>query len=209
MGLSAPFSSGEARELVPASGYLGVIVGVYDIGTQDGGQFGAKRQIVVTWELHNKKGVVRDKAGNPLTISKFYTLSFNEKATLRKDVEAMTGRAFSDAEASRGFDVEKLLGTACRLRVVHYSKTSGQTGDKIGTLMPLDEDDPKPEAVSDETYFEIDSASAEKREVPDFVPKWIANKVRQSKEYGGSNGQPQGNPMTVPSAVPTGDDIPF
>lgn len=211
MGLKVNGSgSGEARELVPAGGYLGVICGVYDIGTQAGGQYGPKRQIVVTWELHNKKGVVKDKAGEPVTISKFYTLSFNEKATLRKDVEAMTGTPVSESDALAGFDIENLLGMQCRLRVVHYEKKDKSKGDKIGTLMPLDEDDPKPEAVSDSVYFEITPEVIAAKAVPDYVPKWVANKVRESTQLGGT-GKPAGNPLAGPVTVPAdnGDDIPF
>jgi hypothetical protein len=55
-------------------------------------------------------------------VSKFYTLSLNEKANLRKDLESWRGKAFSDAEIENGFDIEKLIGANCYLNIAQNDK---------------------------------------------------------------------------------------
>jgi hypothetical protein len=220
MGLKAKDGGGEPRELVPAGSYFGVVCGVYDIGTQAGGQYGPKRQMVVTWELHKRKGPARNAAGNILTISNFYSLSFGSKSNLRKDVEAMNGSAFADGSE---YDVEEMLGKACRLQVVHEKKADGSPRDAIGSFMPLDDDDTPPRGELDERYFEVTDHVVRHNDVPDWVPSWIAKRVRESAEMGGSKGTPAASasaapangrrtaPVPVGPAVADGDDsdIPF
>lgn len=202
MGLKAKDTGGgEPRELVPAGNYIGRICGVYDIGTQAGGMYDPKHQIVVTWELHRRKGPARNGTGAVLTISKFYTLSFHEKATLRKDVESLLGQSFDDGSE---FDVESLVGLSCRVQVVHQKKANGDPRDAIGALMPLDEDDPTPKPELDDVYFEIRPDHA----IPDNVPKWVQQKVSESLEYGG--GKKNGAPRPAPvGAGAVDDDIPY
>lgn len=200
MGLKAKDTGGgEPRELVPAGNYLGRVCGVYDIGTQAGGMYDPKHQIVVTWELHKRKGPARNGKGEVLTISKFYTLSFHEKATLRKDVEALLGQSFDDGTE---FDVESLLGMSCRLQVVHTKKQNGDPRDAIGALMPLDDDDSVPKPELDDVYFEIRPDHA----IPDNVPKWVRKKVEESVEYGGKS---NGTTRAPVAAGVADDDIPY
>jgi hypothetical protein len=209
MGLMAKSGgNGEPRELVPAGGYFAVVCGVYDIGTQAGGMYGPKRQFVVTWELHKKSGPATDSQGRALTISNFYTLAFSEKANLRHDVESMLGITFSEATVRDGFDIETLLSVPCRLRVVHGKKADGSPRDEIGSLMPLDEDDPKVQPALDHHYFEIRPGE---REIPDWVPKWVANKIAESQEFGAAPRRPAApaRPAMAAAGAPVDDDCPF
>lgn len=106
-------------EKAPVGMQQSVCVFVHDIGTQVGeyqGQRNVRHQIIVTWELAEK-----EISGEPFLLSKFYTLSLNEKATLRKDLESWRGKAFSEEEA-QGFDVEKLIGANCFLNVTATEK---------------------------------------------------------------------------------------
>jgi hypothetical protein len=201
-------SEGEPRELVPAGNYLGVICGVYDLGTQSGGQYGPKPQILVQWELHKRRGPARDAKSNILTISNFYTLSFGDKANLRKDVEAMLGKTFSEEEAKAGYDIEDLLGKACRLQIVHEPKQGGGTRDQIGAIMALDDDDDAPRGELSEAYFEIKEGD---RTIPETVPEWIKKLIHRSKEFGGGNpvnGRPAAR-QPVGATAGGDDDIPF
>jgi hypothetical protein len=175
-------SSGAARKPVPAGNYFGVCIGVFDIGTQ-ASQFGDKRQIILQFELHKKKGVCRNDEGHPLTISKFYNLAFNDKATLRKDVESMLGRKFTEDEAKAGYDVTQLLEQPVRLVVEHGTKADGSVKDGIKVFMPLDEDDNPPKVESNAVVYELNPDA----EIPDTVPEWVAKKVNESKEMGGGS----------------------
>jgi hypothetical protein len=178
---------GAPRTPIPAGNYFGVCIGVYDIGTHVG-IYGPKRRVVIQFELHKKKGVCRTEDGKPITLSKFYTLSFNEKATLRGDVESMLGRKFTDAEAKTGYDITQLLGTATRLVVTHNRQPDGSVRDAIDVFMPLDDDDDRPKPVSSAIVYEISPPTL----VPDSVPSWLAKKINESEEMKGSSKQPAG-----------------
>ncbi len=175
MGRNLKIDDSKPRDLIPAGNYLGRIVGIYCIGTQDGGQYEPKEQCIITWELSNKKGPVRDGEGRSLTISNFYTLSMNEKANLRRDLETILG---ADLKAGDDFDVESVLGTPCRLSVAHV-EVNGKTRERIKALMALDPDDPKPSTEMDEVYFDCLATS----EIPAGVPGWVAKFVERSVEW--------------------------
>lgn len=214
MGTLRAKDEGEPRKPIPAGNYFAIVCGVYDIGTQTGGQYGPKHQIIVQWELHKRKGPMRNEKGDVMTTSNFYGLSFGDLSNLRHDVEAMLGRKFTAAEAKSGYDIEELLGKPCRLQIVHDTKADGKIKDMIGTIMPLDEDDEKPKGEVDEVYFEINLHDLT---VPSSVPEWVAKIIRRSSEFigekagtatgGGSSGRQTarvgvGAPMQD-------DDIPF
>lgn len=96
-----------------------VCVFVHDIGNQPGEYQGKPRiahKIIVAWEL-GQKMTTGEFAGKPFMITKYYTLSLSEKASLRKDLEAWRGKAFTEAEL-KGFDVESIKGANCLLSIV-------------------------------------------------------------------------------------------
>lgn len=209
MGIVAR-QSGEVREPVPAGNYFGVCVGVYDLGTQPGGQYGPRHQVVLQFELHKKKGVCRNKEGKPLTISNFYSLSFGEKANLRIDVQKILGRSFTDEEAKQGYDVTQLIDRACRLTIEHSKKEDGSTRDQIGAFMPLDEDDPKVTPETDGIVYELNVGE----DVSSAVPEWIRKRIEQSAEWVKAHGKTSGKSVgggkrqTVP-ADDEDDDVIF
>lgn len=187
-------STGMPRDPVPAGNYFGVVVGVYDIGTQEGGKFGPKHQIVVQLELHKRKGVVRDKEGNPLRISKFYNLAFSDKADLRKDCEKILNRKFTPEEAKEGYDVTQLIDKACRLTVANEEKDDGTIRDQIDSFMAMDEDDPEIEPESSSVVYELWPGD----EFKDEVPEWIQKLAQKSQEW-----QAGGAPRRKPTAAAT------
>lgn len=213
MGSLRAKAEGEPRKPIPAGNYFGIICGVYDIGTQTGGQYGPKHQIIVSWELHKKKGAVRNEAGVVQSISNFYGLSFSELSSLRKDVESMLGRKFTLPEAKSGYDVEELLGKPCRLQIIHDTKADGTIRDMIGTIMPLDEDDEVPNAELERVYFEITPDHV----IPETVPEWVAKMIRRSQEFGGGEtsrspvgaGATGGRNGAGKAATEFDDDCPF
>lgn len=203
--------SGDARKPVPAGNYLGVVVGVYDLGTQTGGQFGDKHQLAISFELHKSKGICRNDKGEPLTSSKFYNVSFNPKATLRGDVEAILGKTFSDAEARDGIDVDELLEKVVRISIKHEPKQSGGIREVV-TLIPADEDDPALESESNTVSYELDPGAP----FGDLIPKWVQKIAMRSKEWTEANGTGGGGRRPVPAGAPfagdgddDGDDIPY
>jgi len=103
---------------------------IVDLGTQET-QFEGKpkfnKQIKVLWELHGE-----DMTGKPLTtddnepmsITKDYNVTWGEKGTLRRDLQAWRGREFTPEEQRR-FDLKNILDKWCMLNVQHKAKKNG------------------------------------------------------------------------------------
>jgi hypothetical protein len=206
----------DEREPIPPGNYLGVITGVYDIGTQDG-RFGKMHQIITFTELHKKHGPAVDSKGRPFAVSTFYNLSFfsgnGKTSNLRADVETITGHVFTDEQAERdGFDIETLVGQAYRLTLVENVRPDGKTRPKVSSCMALDEDDPKPESQTDHVYFELDDQTIRSGKLYG-IPKWIAKFIERSAEWVAVHGAPKpdgnGSAPSPPGAVDESDVVPY
>lgn len=99
---------------------------VIDCGTHLDKKFGNKKRIGwVNFELPNALMQPNDKNHRaPFVVGKRYTLSHNEKALLRVDLESWYGRKFDTMELDKagGFDLEKLIGRAAMINIVHNDK---------------------------------------------------------------------------------------
>lgn len=140
MGFIASDSGGGDYKKVPQGVHMGRCYSLIDLGTQlVRYQFGDKtpHKIRIGWELfgEDEQGAPLEVEGKPMTISKSYTLSLNEKSNLRKDLESWRGRAFTDEEA-KGFDITKLLNVWCMVNVTH-SENNGKTYTNVASLTPL------------------------------------------------------------------------
>ena len=112
----------EFQQLTPGT-HLARCYSIVDLGVQRGEYQGSptvRNQIVVRWEVPGET-IEIDGEAKPLTISRFYTNSLNEKSTLRHDLVAWRGREFT-AEELMKFDLENILGKACLLTVAHNDK---------------------------------------------------------------------------------------
>ena len=165
MGFIAADSGGGNFKRVPSGVHIGRCYSLIDLGTQtSNGQFGEKHQhrIRVAWELFGEEDdgtpltVDVDGTMMPMTISKSYTVSLHEKASLRKDLAAWRGRDFTDEEA-RGFDVRKLVGAYCMVNVT-TSETNGKTYSNVAGLTPLPSalKQAKPDPVHKNVIFDLD-----------------------------------------------------
>ena len=73
---------------------------VIDLGTQKNefeGNITWKRQVLVIWETPDQT----NETSEPLTISRFYTLSLHEKSNLGIDLTSWRGRPFSETEKKK------------------------------------------------------------------------------------------------------------
>ncbi len=125
MQLPKPSENG-TFELTPAGTFTAIMYRFIDKGTQKtefNGESKLRHEVMLTWELCGE--LMADN--RPFSISKTYSWSMHEKATLRKDLEAWRGRAFvdDDFEGPNAFNTKKLLGVPCTLTVTHTTK-----GDK-------------------------------------------------------------------------------
>lgn len=143
-------------EQAPIGTHMARCVKLIDIGTQKGdyqGQVNFKRQIIVGWELCNELMQTGEYAGQPFTLSKFYTASLSEKATLRQHLKNWRGRDFTDEEL-KAFDLKNILGKPCMLSVIPKEKDGKSI---IGGVMALPKGMQVPEAVNPLVYFSLDA----------------------------------------------------
>lgn len=125
---------GKVFEPAPAGVHQAVCVDVVDMGELEvkwAGQIKKQHKIRLVWQIDES----RPEDGKRFIVQKRYTASLNEKANLRKELEAWRGKAFTDDEL-KAFDVEKLIGINCFLNVVHAAK-DGKTYANIASIMPL------------------------------------------------------------------------
>jgi hypothetical protein len=123
----------------PAGLYQAVCVDVVDLGLVDVTYNGKTRQqakVRVVWQSEEKRDDDR-----PFLLSRRYTASLSEKASLRKDLESWRGRAFTPEELD-GFDVETLLGVNAFLTILHAER-DGKTYANVASVAPLKKGTPR------------------------------------------------------------------
>lgn len=148
-------SENSSFELAPAGTFVAICYRFIDRGTQINefnGERKTRREVMLTWELPDEK--MED--GRPFSISKTYTWSMHEKATLRKDLEAWRGRAFTDEdfEGPNAFNTKKLLGAPCMLSVTHETKKD-RTFAKVASIGKLVKGMQVPALVNPTVYLAL------------------------------------------------------
>lgn len=172
-------AGGDGKPFTPAPEgvHQAVAVDVIDLGLKPNPfKPGAQQhKIDIAWQIAEK----RDD-GKPFLVYKRYTLSLNEKATLRHDLESWRGRPFTRDE-EMGFDVESIIGANCLVNVQHKKSQDGtKTFANVMSVMPLLKNMPK---IAAEGYERKTPEQAAPESVEEFQ-------------------QPEPSPITD-------DDIPF
>lgn len=136
-------------------------------------------------------------AGKPMSVQKRYTLSHHERANLRADLESWYGKRFSTAELDRagGFALDKLIGRAAMLNIVHSD--DGKYAN-IKSINPLPDEIVCPPPVNEPLVFSIDPFDAQAFARLSEKEKEM---VESSRERGGgraSHGAPAAPPPMHP-----------
>jgi len=103
---------------------------IIDLGTQKSefdGNVKFLRKLKVCWEVFGEDdngNPLCTASGEPLVITKDYTLSWADKATLRIDLQSWRGKPFT-VEEQRRFDLKTVLDKWCMLNVAHKAKKTG------------------------------------------------------------------------------------
>jgi hypothetical protein len=186
---------------VPEGVYQGVCYALYDLGTQFSEKWGkSAHQCLIVWELPEcrleleKDGKVIDV---PRAVSKKYTMSLNEKAALRKDLQSWRGRNFSEEELS-GFDITRLLGVNCMIQIIHNKKDS-KVFANIASITPLYRGLEAAQPENPIVFFSM----AEHRDIPETAPGWIKEMIEASAEWKGVHTE------APPEAAGDPEDVPF
>ena len=175
MGIVASSEGGSDYEPIPEGLHDAICYAVYDLGTQENTTWNKwQRKIVVVWELTNQRiKIERDgkELDLPRATSKQYTLSLSDKAHLRNDLEMWRGKSFTNEEL-KGFDVSQLVGKAAKLQIVHR-QVNEKTYANIKAIIPSGGGNHNTE--NEQVVYEIGQPY-------DHLPKWVQEKVKQSRE---------------------------
>lgn len=184
-------ASGSPREfkLVPAGTHLARLYRIVDLGTQTTtyqGETKQQRKVMFGWEIHGEEDdgtpMLTDE-GKPMAIFKNYTLSWNEAATLRKDLQAWRGTPWTDKEAAR-FDLKNVLGQWCMLNIIHRpGQSDGKTFANVAGIAPVPQFLKKqglPEGHNDLQLFRLGEPDWELFET---FSKGLKAKIESSPEY--------------------------
>lgn len=138
-------------------------------------------KVRITWELPSELKVFKEENGEqPCVISKEFTLSLHEKATLRSFLKNWRGKDFTDEEA-KAFDIEKLVGAPCMLNITHKTKKDGSgVYAEIGSVSAMPKGFVCPEQINQSFVFTYDDFSEEKFNT---LPEFMRNKMVNSDEY--------------------------
>jgi hypothetical protein len=180
MSLTAKNAGGE-RILVPAGTHVARCYGIVDLGEQYSEKFGNwSKKVLFQFEL--PADLMDD--GRPLAISKKYTLSLNEKANLRKDLESWLGRPITANEEKNGFGLGTMLGAPALLSVIHAPGSNGQEYANIAGIMTIPKGMTVPEASNPWCAYDIENG---KDDIYAKLPDWVSNIIEQSKEFKGES----------------------
>lgn len=153
---------------VPTGMHLARCFRIVDLGTQKTtykGQDKYLRKILIQFEIHSEDAdgaPLLTEKGEPLSISKRYTLSLSENAILSKDLESWRGSAFT-AEERKGFNLEKLLGVWAMLNITKNVGNDGKEYTNIETINPVPAPMKKaglPEPHNETMLFSIDNSDS-------------------------------------------------
>lgn len=196
---------------VPPGSHLARCYRIIDLGTQESSYLGVKKsqhKAMFQFEVHseddNGKPLVTDK-GEPMTISKNYSVFLGKNTALRTDLESWRGRPFTEDEIN-GFNLNNVLGHWCLLTVVQTTGNDGREYANISAISPV----PKamkaslPEPFNEIKLFSIKDPDMEFFE--SLSPK-LKEKIANSPEWKARN-----EPKHAPQPSSNFDDdnsIPF
>jgi hypothetical protein len=136
----------------------------------------------------------RDQQDRPFVVSKQYTVSMHEKASLRKDLESWRGKSFSKEELE-AFDLANLVGKSCMVTVKHASSADGtRTYANIAAISGIAKGmQPPPELQGDPLVFTLTDPWNR-----DALPNWLADRIN----WGGAQAKPAAAPAPVRQPAP-------
>jgi hypothetical protein len=218
MALIAKESGGGGGDFtpVPQGMHLARCYRIVDLGTQETSYQGKVKnlaKVMLQFEVHgedeNGKPIVTDK-GEPMSISKNFTLSLGEMATLRKDLQTWRGREFTPEEL-RGFELKNVLGAWAMISVIKAMGTNGKEYTNIAAILSVPPAIKKaglPTPHNELKIFSIDEADTT---LFDSFSKSLKEKIEKSPEWqvrGGINAQASARP-SAGSFEDMDSDIPF
>ena len=179
MSIIASAKTGGNFEPVSEGVHCAACIAIIDLGDQFNDKFGKlQHKVMFTWEFPDETVNV-DGEDKPRVLSKEYTLSLSEKATLRAHLEAWRGKKFSEKELE-GFDLKNVLGKTCQIQIIHTEK-NGNTYANIAAIMSLPKGMPPLAPINSLIYFDLSEPNALNE--MEKLSSWIQDKIKESETY--------------------------
>lgn len=173
---------------VPPGMHLARCYRIIDLGTQESIFQGTAKKlpkVMLQFEVHGEddegKPIVTAK-GEPMSISKNFTLSLAEMATLRKDLQTWRGREFT-ADELRGFELKNVLGAWAMISVIKAMGNDGKEYTNIAAIMSVPPAIKKagiPEGHNELKLFSIDEPDLK---LFDSFSNGLKEKIQKSPEW--------------------------
>lgn len=177
MSLTVKETGGGSGSPIEAGAHIARCVGVIDLGVQHNDFNGRDHERVrIIFELPEERTQV-DGEDKPRWLSKPYTASLHEKASLRKDLEAWRGKPFTQEELA-GFDLKSVIGVPCILTVVNGEGKNGGVFAKIAAISKIMKGMAVPPLENEPICFDMDGDDAE--DVLKKLPTWMRDEIEKS-----------------------------
>lgn len=212
MAILATNTGGSTIQPIEAGSYPARCYSMIHIGTIDEnfqGEIKTMNKVRITFELPTELKVFKEENGEqPHVISKEFTLSLHENATLRSFLKNWRGQDFTDEEA-KSFDIERLIGAPCMLNITHKkSKDGTKTYAEIGSVSKLPKGLECPAQINPSYVWTYENFDQEKF---NKIPEFLRQKMVTSFEYIHATTVANETPVydaEVVSSEPQ-DDLPF
>lgn len=198
---------------VPTGMHLARCYRIIDLGTQESTYMGNIKhlpKVMFQFEVHSEDGqgnpTVTTK-GDPMTVSKNFTLTLAEKSTLRKDLQTWRGKDFT-ADELKGFELKNVLGQWAMISVVE-TENNGKTYTNIATINPVPANMKKaglPDGVNELKLFSIADADLE---LFNSFSDGLKEKIRKSPEWERLHGGPDTGSASNANFDDMDNDLPF
>ena len=204
MGLIAKADEGSTFKPVPPGMHLARCYRIVDLGTQESTYMGNVKhvhRVMFQFEVHSEDQdghPLITSSGDPMTVSKTFTVSLAEKATLRKDLETWRGKPFTPEEKN-GFELKNVLGQWAMI-TVSENESNGKTYTNIANINPVPLTIKKnglPEGKNELKLFSIDDADMA---LFDSFSEGLKDKIRKSPEWERLHGGPETSSSSASNA---------
>ena len=178
MSLTISGNNNQSIEPIPQGTHLAVCNLLVDLGVQYNEYYkSSAKKVLIGWELPEETLELED-GKHTRNITKRYTASLNEAATLRQDLASWRGRDFTGEELE-AFNLKQIVGTSCLLNIIH-KESNGKTYANVQSIMALPKGMQKGRLSKDAIVFDLDSATLDD---VDELPNWIGDIVKKSSTY--------------------------
>jgi len=197
-------NKGGTFEPMPSGNYVARCYSMIQIGTVEEEYEGQKKKtskVRLSFEFPTELKVFKEELGEqPFALSKEYTLSMHEKASLRKDLENWRGQAFTEAEA-KSFDVSNLIGKSCMINVIHKVDSQGTMRAKISSISTMPKGLQAPTQINPTQLLSYDNFDYKLFET---LPEYLRKKIESTPEYLAME-----NKESVKQVIDSNDSLPF